>query len=134
MRSVVARTALASIAVLLIAWFAVLLRGERIASEAQSRIFDDPEMSDADWQRSMDRLREAELLNPGTEWTVTRANLLLLRDKPEALRVAESVLRRERDNLAAWVVVDRATRGRDPRRASLARREIERLNKLPRGP
>lgn len=127
-RSLLVRVGFATMAVLLIAWFAVLWHGEQIGREAADRIFEQPGMSDADWARSLRQLRRAELLNPGTEWTEQRASALLLRDKRAALRVANSVVRREPEYLDAWVTVYQATRGRDPRRAARAAAEIRRLN------
>jgi hypothetical protein len=122
------RAALALVAVLLFSWFAVLVRDDHIGREAADRLLNRPDMSDADFVHSLDQLRKAELLNPGTEWRVTRAGHLLLRDKRKAVRLAESVLRREPENLSAWVVVLNATRGRDPRRSSRAAAQIRRLN------
>jgi hypothetical protein len=130
MRALVPRVAVALVAVLLLAWFAVLFRDNHIAQEAAHRLHEDPEMTDAEWSRQLDQLRRADLLNPQSEWRMTRANYLLLRDKRGARQLAESVLRDEPDNLDAWRTVLFATRGRDPRRASEALAEIERLDPL----
>src|SRR5918999_2360212 len=116
MPSLLPRTAMALLAALAVAWSAVLLRDERLARSAEDRVTSDPQMSDAEFARAMDSFEAAELLNPGTQWTLVRANVLLLRDKREALRVSESILESEPDNLGAWVVVYKATQGRDPRR------------------
>jgi hypothetical protein len=124
---------MALVAVLAVAWSAVLLRDERLARSAEDRVTSDPQMSDAEFARTMDSFEAAELLNPGTQWTLVRANVLLLRDKREARRVAESIIESEPDNLGAWVVVHRATQGRDPQRAAQALAEIRRLNPPPRG-
>jgi hypothetical protein len=135
MRLLLPRIGLAVAAVLLIAWFAVLLRNERTGSYAQLRLHSDPEMSDRDWAHFIDRLRQAELLNPGSKWRVKRAAFLLLRDRRDALRVADSVLRREPDNLGAWKVVRNAARGVDARRSAQADAAIERLSPITaRGP
>jgi hypothetical protein len=133
MPSALPRAVLALVAVLLVAWFAVLFRDQRIGQEATDRITRNPDMSDAGWALSLDQLRQAELLNPGTEWSVARANWLFLRDRRGALRLADSVVRSEPDNVDAWRVVLKAARGRDPRRASQATKEIGRLNPSPRG-
>ena len=120
---------MASVAVLVIAWSGVLVRDELLARQAEDSILDNPQMSDARWAQAMDKLRAAELLNPGTPWKLVRAQALLLRrDRQAALRVADSVIESEPDNLAAWVIVSRATRGRDARRSAEARAEIRRLN------
>jgi hypothetical protein len=123
--------ALLVVSLLLVAWSLVLWRDARIGSEASKRILERPSMSDSEWSRSIDQLERAELLNPGTQWEATRANALLLRDKPEARRVAESILAAEPDNLDAWIVVYQAVRGRNLRLAARAQAEIRRLNPEP---
>jgi hypothetical protein len=125
------RIALAVVAVLLITWSAVLWRDEHVGRQAADRIFSDPVMSDSEWDRFLAQLRDAQLLDPSTKWAVSRATALLLRDEPEAARVAASVVAREPDNLEAWMVVLKATRGRDAARADRARAEIRRLNPPP---
>ena len=127
-RSVLVRAVVALVAALLAVWFVVLWRDEQIGREAADRVFQQPGMSDADWARTLDQLRRAELLNPGTEWTEQRASALLLRDKRAALRLANSVVRQEPDYLDAWVTVYKAARGLDDRRAARAAAEIRRLN------
>ncbi len=123
------RTILAAVALLVVAWSAVLVRDERLARQAEDSILGNPKMSDARWAEAMEQLEDAELLNPGTPWKLARAQALLLRrDRQAALRVADSVVESEPDNLAAWAVVLRATRGRDARRSAEARAEIRRLN------
>jgi hypothetical protein len=127
------RIVVALVAVLVLAWSAVLLRDERIARQAEHRFRSDPEMSDAALARVTEQFEDAELLNPGTPWTLVRANVLLLRDKPEAVRVADEILENEPDNLGAWVVVAKATDGRDDARYAQALAEIRRLNPTPDG-
>jgi hypothetical protein len=125
------RAALAITATLLMAWFVVLARGDAIGRSAESRVHDHPHMSTADWNRTMDDLRKADFLGVGSEWDVRRAAYLLLRDRPEAARLARSVTRREPDNLDAWAVLLHATDGLDPRQASYARAQIRRLSPQP---
>jgi hypothetical protein len=128
MRISFGRTVLAVVSALLLAWFVVLARDERVGSDGGGRILHSPGMSNADWRRSLDQLRQAELLNPGSDWKTTRAGALLLRDKRAARQLLEEVLQAEPDNLAAWRLLLTATRTEDPARAARARREIERLN------
>jgi hypothetical protein len=129
-----ARVLLAVIAIVLIAWFGLVFRNYRLGSEAAERVIFHPGMSDAAWADSMDDLRRAETLDPSTEWSVTRANYLLLRDKPAALAVARSVVRKEPDNLAGWVVAAKAATGRDPAFQRRANAAIQRLNPPPSRP
>ena len=128
-RQLAARAALATLAILLIAWFAVLARNARIGSAAADRI--DGELSDAGWKRSLDDFRRAELLDPGTEWRAMSANYLLLRDNRAALRMARSVVEEEPDNLDGWSVVYRASRRLHRRDASQALAQLQRLNPAP---
>jgi|SRR5215207_7146602 len=127
-RSPLSRILIALVAVIVVAWSAVLLRDEHLARDAEAAIRADPDMSAARFADSMEKLRDSEFLNPGTQWILVRANVLLLRDKAEAQRVADSVVESEPDNLAAWAVVAKATEKRDPGRFDQAMAEIRRLN------
>jgi hypothetical protein len=132
MRSSLPRAAIALVALALVVWSAVLWRDETIGSDAVDRILRNPGLSDPAWGREMERLRDAELLNPSTNWAIARAGALLQRGRPEAARrVIEDVVEREPDNLEAWLVLHRVVRGRDAERAAQARAEIRRLNPTP---
>jgi hypothetical protein len=133
-RALPARVVLALLAVCLLAWFSVLVRDHAIGQAAVDRIVRNPDMSSRAWSRAMTDLHRAELLDPGTDWSLSRANYLLLRDEHEALRVAESIVRREPDNLGAWEIVRRVTLRSDPARAAEATRQIRRLNPSPTRP
>jgi hypothetical protein len=125
------RVGLAILAILLIGWSSLLVRDHAIGQAAVNRIVGNPDMSEQAWNGAMDDLRRAELLDPGTDWSLARANYLLLRDETEALRVAEAIVRREPDNVGGWEIVKRITLHSDPRRAAQAAREIRRLNPAP---
>jgi hypothetical protein len=125
------RIAVALIATLLLAWFLVLARDQHVGNTAVGRIVDHPRMSKQAWDRVMADLERADLLDASTDWDLTRANYLLLRDRDEARRQAESIVRREPNNLGAWVVILETTRGRDQAKAERATREIRRLNPMP---
>src|SRR5918992_3873741 len=130
MPSVVPRIAIALIAVMLVAWSAVLWRNQLIGRPASDRVLGGTaDLSDADWDRILDDFRDAELLDPSSEWPLTRAGVLILRgDRGVAASVTESVLDSEPDNLQAWTLLLRATEGRVPERAAEARAQIRRLN------
>jgi hypothetical protein len=127
--TLLARAAIAVVALLLVGWFAVLARDQRVGHAAVHRIVELPNMSPAAWNQAMADLRAADLLDPSTDWMVTRMNFLLLRDRHLALRTAESIVRKEPDNVGAWIVIRDATR--DPRRAAEATRQTTRLNPSP---
>jgi predicted Zn-dependent protease len=131
-RALLPRIVLAVVALLVVAWSAVLWRDDRIGSEASSRLIMSEQLTDAEWAREVERLRDAELLDPSTKWPLARAGAFVLRDRPrDAARVVESVLEREPENVEAWIVLSRATREIDPRRAAQARAEILRLSPPP---
>jgi hypothetical protein len=114
------------VALVLVGWFAVLARDQHIGHAAVDRIVEHPNMSRAAWDRTMADLRAADLFDPSTDWTGARMNYLLLRDRRQALRTAESIVRKEPDNVGAWIVIRDTTR--DPRRAHEATRQTNRLN------
>jgi hypothetical protein len=120
------------VSVVIIAWAAVLWRDDRVGYDAADRIFfGDPKMDASEWSHVIGQLKDAEVLDPSTKWRVSRATALLLRDKPAAARLAGTVVEREPDNLEAWSVILKATRGTDPARARLAQAQIRRLNPIP---
>ena len=126
------RIGIAVLALLVVAWSAVLWRDDRIGSEASNRLLMSKQLSDAEWAREVERLRDAELLDPSTRWPLARAQAYLLRDRPrDAAQVTESVLDREPENVEAWIVLREATREIDPRRAAQAGAEIRRLSPPP---
>jgi hypothetical protein len=132
-RTDVARVLIGLVAILLIAWFVVLARDHAIGTDASTRIVSDPGMSDAQWRGVMDDFKRTHALDPSSDWSLIQAQYELLRDEGAALRRAEGVLRREPDNLSAWWVVLRATRGVDEQRHRQAVAAIHRLNPLPAG-
>src|SRR5688572_9524083 len=68
--ALLARIAIAVVALLVVAWSAVLWRDDRIGSEASNRLLVSKQLSDAEWAREVERLRDAELLDPapGGRW------------------------------------------------------------------
>lgn len=129
MPSVLPRVTIALIALLLVAWSAVLWRNQIIGGGASDRVLGTAQLSEADWERILDDFRDAELLDPSSDWQLTRAGALILRgDRAAATSVIEPVLEREPDNLQAWTLLRGATEGRAPRRAAEAAAQIRRLN------
>jgi hypothetical protein len=128
---VLARASVALFAVLVIAWLGVLLRDERLARSAQDRVFYTPTLSGSALARELDRLKDARLLNPDRTPDLQRAALLLQRGYPdEAARIAEEHVRHEPAALAAWTLIAKANRQRDPARAAEALGELKRRNPL----
>ena len=131
MPSVAARLLIGLLAVLVLVWVGVLLRDHRV-SEAASPLLFETKLSEAEFDRNLGKLEDAELLNPDSSLQLARATYLLVRERrDEAADAAEELVASEPDNLAAWGVLLDATRGSDPRRAERAEAAIRRLN--PRG-
>ena len=113
-----ARLVLGGLAVLVIAWTAVLLRDLEVGRDGLAA-------------RDPERLESARLLDPSVYWDQVRAGVLLLDGDADAAAVqAEEVIRAEPDNFAAWSLLRQATRRSDPRRSAQAGRALRRLNPL----
>jgi tetratricopeptide (TPR) repeat protein len=126
----VARVAVAVVAVLVLGWLVVLERDRRLearASETSARI-----IQPGNFERSESDFEAARLLNPDVNPDLKRAYLYLGAGRVEqAAGVIEDVVRREPDNLAAWAALYTISRERDPaaaRRALEARRRLDPLN------
>jgi hypothetical protein len=112
---VAARISLFVIAVLSLAWLAVLLRDQEVGQAG--------------------RLDDAELLNPDSTWQLKRAQRWFARNQPRrAALEAEALLRSEPENIEALFLLVVTTREIDPRRSAQALAEIRRLNPLARAP
>jgi hypothetical protein len=128
---VLQRGALVVVAVLALGWLGVLYRDHRVGQDAADAIHYQPGLPRGEFERQLERLQGAQLLNPDRYWDLTRARYLLLRDRPRrALRTAKRLVRQEPDNLDAWLLVYKATSVVDPSRSDAALEEIARLNPL----
>ena len=126
--SVLARAALAVIALLAIAWLGVLYRDVRLGQGATDVLLTERNLSNAEEARQIDRLRDARLLDPDRQWDQKIAFFLMFDRPREALRIADEVVAKEPDNIEAWRVVEAVAQRIDPRRAAEARAERRRLN------
>jgi Flp pilus assembly protein TadD len=132
MRPVLPRAAVALVAALLVVWSGVLWRGDRIGSDASDRLIRNADLPEAAFAHEMQRLRDAELLDPSTRWPVARAGALYQRGRfAQAALVLEDVLDEEPDNLEAWLYMREVAQGRDPVREAEAQAAIRRLNPTP---
>ena len=126
-----ARVLIAVSAVLILGWLSVMLRNERVGSVAAHRLFYERDLPEAEMRREFDRLEDAGVLDPDPKWEVRRASYLIIHGEPRtAANAAAWLAFAEPANIEAWAALYEATRGRDPRRAAHARREILRLNPL----
>jgi predicted Zn-dependent protease len=131
---VVARVAVALVAVLALGWLGVLYRDQRVADAASDRIFYDNPLPSSEYEHQMNRLRDARLLDPDRSSELVRIRYLLLYGHPRrALEAGDRFLRSEPDNLEGWVLMLQAARAVDSRRERQAAAEIRRLNPLSAG-
>lgn len=126
-----ARVLLALCALLVIGWVGVLFRNYEIGKDAAVRAFFAPAKSRAERERDLERLDDAQLLDPNAYWKVARANYQLATgDRRGAAAAAEELVKAEPENIFAWGTLSRATERSDPARARQAAAEIRRLNPL----
>lgn len=127
----VARVLLALVAVLVLGWVGILYRNYEVGRDAALRGFFAPADTQAARERDLDRLDDAQLLDPNVYWKVARANYqLAVGDRRGAAAAAEELVEAEPENLFAWGVLARATQRSDPARAREAAAEVRRLNPL----
>ena len=124
-----ARVAVAVVAVVVLAWLAVMERDARL--EARGVALAGSAQRATDYDRAHDAFRAASFLNPDTTPEVGRALLYKAqRDQRRAVATIEAVLAHEPDNLAAWGVLYAFTREPDPAAARRALDERRRLDPL----
>jgi predicted Zn-dependent protease len=120
---VVARIAVAAVAVLVIGWLAVMERDVRLQARAAGAI------SAHRLTRAEDDLRRARLLNPDAAPDVTRAVAYRASGRVrEAIELLEQVVRREPDNFTAWSVLQLSATGTDPATSRRALAVLRRLD------
>lgn len=118
----IARLAVASLAVVVLAWLGILYRDQRLVAGALKA--PSPTQAESELQRG-------RLLNPDTGPDISRS-VLLAGTGRRALAVAtlQDVLRREPENLYAWSALLSLSRGRDPANTRRARAALLRLDAL----
>ena len=127
----VARVLLALVAVLVLGWVGILYRNYEVGRDAALHAFFSPAGSQAARERDLERLDNAQLLDPNAYWKVARANYqLAVGDRRGAAAAAEKLVGDEPENIFAWGTLARATRRSDPARAREAAAEVRRLNPL----
>ena len=125
------RAGLALVAVLVLVWMGVLYRNERVARSASDKIFYENPLPPAEYERQMNRLRDARVLDPDRSWQLVQVRYMLLYEQPRrAFEAAERFVRTEPDNLEGWVLLFNVARELDSGRAREAAAQIRRLNPL----
>ena len=121
-----ARAGVAVIAVLALAWLAVMERDVRLEARGAAALRSKGEP--AVLARAETDLRRANLLNPGTEPDLNRALVRRARGREaQSVALLEDVLRREPDNVVAWRVLGVLSPGAAGRSLA-AQRRLDPLN------
>jgi succinylarginine dihydrolase len=122
----VARVAVAMVAVVVLGWLAVMERDDRKVASAVAAA--QHGLDPRTFARADADLRAARLLNPDTQPQIDRALLRYSGHRGGAEAIVEDVLRGEPDNLTAWGVLYTIARGRnDP---AAVRRSLAALRRL----
>jgi predicted Zn-dependent protease len=128
----IARLAVAVLAVVVLAWLGVMERDRRLLERGVEAA------GSGQFPRAEADLRAARLLNPDTAPDLSRAVLYQGAGRlGEADAVLRDVVRREPDNRTAWALMLAVSRGRDAgaeRRALAALRRIDPVNAARRPP
>ena len=130
-----ARVALVLVAVPVLVWVGMLLSGfERDKSLRLQALYGPIPPGQAKRERDLEGLRDASRFDPDSDWELAQAIYLHRtgRDR-DASRVAEQLVEREPDNLAAWGTLFMSSRTGDPARAAEAASQLKRLDPLGRG-
>jgi len=107
------------------------VRDHYVRQSAAEPLLYQPNLSDRDFRRHMDRMQDARFLNPDSSVELARTEYYLFRGKERAAaHVAEALVRDEPANADAWRLLWRATLTSDPARAKQAAAALKRLNPL----
>ena len=132
-RMFAARTAIAMLAVLAAAWFAVSVRQAHDTARAQTAVSAAKSIGSQDAARVTAWLNAAAWLNPDREVDILRGRLALLQHEPaRSEHILLGVTRSEPMNLEAWVYLAQAAFPRDPKVLQKAVIALARLHPKPR--
>jgi predicted Zn-dependent protease len=121
----VARAAVAVLAIVVIAWLAVMERNQRLQATSLELV------KSRQGSRAESNLKRARFLNPDSTPDLTRAALFLSQgERGRALALLKQVVRREPDNLRAWGEILVVSNGYDAAAAQLATDAFARLDPL----
>jgi hypothetical protein len=128
--ALIARLLVVAVAMLVIAWLGINLRGyDRF--ESGQRLALAPNATDASAREAARLLQDARFLNPDTRPMVAKGALLVARGGngvKEGISLLEEAVRKEPDNVVAWSVLASATRRLDAQRSRAARARANELS------
>jgi hypothetical protein len=111
----VARAAVAVLALLACAWFAIGVRQAHGTSSATAILSGKAALSPAQVVHVSRLIQDARVLNPATDPDLLRAQLMLeTGDRPQARGIIDGVVRREPMNLEGWLWLARASSDSPP--------------------
>lgn len=122
-----ARSALALVAVVALAWLGAMERNQRLIARATGGFDGGVSAREAGWMEP--DLRDARLLNPSTTPDLLLAGLYAARgQRARAAALTVDVVRREPDNIQAWMTRYRVVRNEDAGAEFQAEIEIQQLD------
>jgi predicted Zn-dependent protease len=124
---VAGRVALATIALLALAYLSIGLRNV-VLSDRGARLAALENPTDAQVAEAEDLLERARLLDPDTRPLLVEGGLLAAHGRDEGLALIERAVETEPDNVLAWSVLAAATREADPARSRAARARMRELS------
>jgi predicted Zn-dependent protease len=127
---VIARLVLVAVAVLVLAWLGVNLRGYDTYEDGQ-RLALAPNATPESAAQAAQLLQDARFLNPDTRPTIAKGALLVATGGAgvrEGRALLEEAVRKEPDNVIAWSVLAGATRRLDPQRSREAQARARELS------
>jgi cytochrome c-type biogenesis protein CcmH/NrfG len=124
---VLARAAVAAVALLALAYLAVGLRNVVLAERGE-RLAELQDPTAAQVDEAEDLLERARLLDPDTRPLLVEGRLLAARGDDEGRALLEQAVEREPDNVLAWSVLALAMHGVDQARSREARARMRELS------
>jgi hypothetical protein len=122
-----ARAAVAAVALLALAYLAIGLRNVDLAERGE-RLAALPDPTAAQVDEATDLLERARLLDPDTRPLLVEGRLLAARGDAEGRALLERAVEREPDNVLAWSVLAVATQEADPARSRVAQGRMRELS------
>lgn len=124
-----ARGVTLAVAVLVVAWSAILLADTHKEKQALTSVNSQPSV--ATFRKTLNELSDATLLNADRTPEIYRAGVeLLAGERRQALADADRVAAAEPDNFAAWRMVALSAKGIAPERERVAQAHIAAMDPL----